>query len=62
MLSRLMVRCELKLKQHYQPLNSASEGMQLSSGNFLTAMPAGVIDGIDMEATGRVRNIRCRML
>jgi amino-acid N-acetyltransferase len=31
--------------------------MQLSSGNFLTAMPAGVIDGIDMEATGRVRNI-----
>jgi len=31
--------------------------MHLSSGNFLTAMPVGVVDGIDMEATGRVRRV-----
>jgi len=36
---------------------SLSEGMQLSSGNFLTAMPVGVIDGIDMEATGKIRRV-----
>ena len=47
----------VKIEATLSTIKPFTEGMQLSSGNFLTAMPAGVIDGIDMEATGRVRNI-----
>ena len=36
---------------------SVSEGIKLSSGNFITAMPVGIIDGVDMQATGRVRKV-----
>jgi len=31
--------------------------MRVSSGNFITARPLGVIDGIDMELTGQIRKI-----
>ena len=31
--------------------------MRLSSGNFLTAMPVGIVDGIDMESTGKIRGV-----
>ena len=34
-----------------------SKAIQLSSGNFLTAMPVGVVDGVDMEATGQIRKV-----
>ena len=47
----------IKIEATLSTIKSASEGMHLSSGNFLTAMPVGVIDGIDMEATGRVRRV-----
>ena len=31
--------------------------IKVSSGNFITARPLGVIDGIDMELTGQIRKI-----
>lgn len=31
--------------------------IRIRSGNFVTAMPQGVIDGIDLQYTGKVRNI-----
>ena len=40
-------------------LNSPMAGsdIKVSSGNFITAKPLGVIDGIDMQHTGEVRKI-----
>ena len=39
--------------------NSPMDGsrMQVFSGNFVVAMPAGVIEGVDLEHTGKVRRI-----
>lgn len=47
----------IKIEATLSTIKSVSEGMHLSSGNFLTAMPIGVVDGIDMEATGKVRRV-----
>jgi len=35
----------------------AGARIRVSSGNFITAKPQGVIDGIDMELTGEVRRV-----
>ncbi len=37
------------------PLHGAK--IRVRSGNFVTAMPQGVIDGVDYQYTGKVRNI-----
>ena len=34
-----------------------NSNIKVSSGNFITARPIGVIDGIDMEFTGQIRKI-----
>ncbi len=34
-----------------------SEGVRLVSGSFVTAQPLGVIDGIDFQFTGKVRDV-----
>jgi amino-acid N-acetyltransferase len=34
-----------------------SEGTQLISGSFVTAQPVGVIDGVDFQFSGRVREV-----
>ena len=54
-----MARSRIKIEATLSTIKSASEGMHLSSGNFLTAMPVGVVDGIDMEATGKSKKSRC---
>src|SRR5690625_5776585 len=36
--------------------------MQVTSGNFIVAMPRGVIDGLDLQHTGRVRRVNTRFL
>ena len=46
-----------KIEATLSTIKSVSEGMRLSSGNFLTAMPVGIIDGIDMESTGKIRGV-----
>ena len=40
---------------------SGSE-ITLSSGNFVTGMPLGVIDGVDMQHSGKVRYIRHQVI
>lgn len=35
----------------------AGSDIKVSSGNFLTARPIGVIDGVDMEFTGQIRKV-----
>ena len=49
----------IKIEATLSTIKSVSEGMRLSSGNFLTAMPVGIVDGIDMESTGRDKRGRC---
>ncbi len=40
--------------------NTPMSGSEISlvSGNFVTGMPLGVIDGIDMQHSGKVRNVK----
>jgi amino-acid N-acetyltransferase len=38
-------------------LSMAGNDIRISSGNFVTAQPIGVLDGVDYQYTGRVRNI-----
>ena len=40
------------------PLASGGEALTLSRGNFITAMPIGVHDGVDFHHTGRVRRVK----
>ncbi|MDC0931656.1 amino-acid N-acetyltransferase [Methylophilaceae bacterium] len=47
----------IKIEATLSTIKSVSEGMHLSSGNFLTAMPVGIVDGIDMESTGKIRGV-----
>ena len=47
----------IKIEATLSTIKSMSEGMHLSSGNFLTAMPVGIVDGIDMESTGKIRGV-----
>ena len=34
-----------------------SPRMRVCSGNFITAQPAGIVDGVDYHFTGRVRRV-----
>src|SRR5690625_1132341 len=36
--------------------------MQVTSGNFIVSMPHGVIDGVDLQHTGKVRRVNTRFL
>lgn len=44
--------------------NSPMHGsrMQVTSGNFVVAMPHGVLDGVDLQHTGKVRRVNTRFL
>lgn len=42
------------------PMHDAD--MQVISGNFIVAMPYGVIDGVDFQHTGKVRKINAKSL
>lgn len=44
--------------------NTPMSGSEISlvSGNFVTGMPLGVIDGIDMQHSGKVREVKHRMI
>ncbi len=54
-----MVRVEIESLLSTGVANSPMEGARLhvDSGNFVTAMPLGVRDGVDYESTGEVRRI-----
>ncbi len=34
----------------------------VSSGNYISAMPLGVLDGIDMQHSGKVRDVQCHAI
>ena len=40
----------------------AQSRVKVSSGNFITAKPMGVIDGVDLEFTGKVRRIDSELI
>jgi len=44
--------------------NSPMQGsrMRVCSGNFVTAQPAGIVDGIDYQFTGRVRRVDAKAI
>jgi amino-acid N-acetyltransferase len=39
-----------------------NDGLGIVSGNFLTAKPIGVIDGVDYQHTGKVRKIKKKLI
>lgn len=41
--------------------NTSMSGARItvSTGNYINAMPVGVLDGVDMQHTGKVRDIQC---
>ncbi len=53
------VRCELEAALSMGLPNTPMAGadIRVSGGNFVTAQPVGVVDGIDLQFTGRVRKI-----
>ena len=52
---RLEVEALLSTGLPNSPMQGAS--IRVSSGNFVTARPLGVVDGVDFQHTGRVRRI-----
>ena len=52
---RIQIEAALSMGLPNSPM--AGAGIRVSSGNFVTAKPAGVIDGIDLGFTGTVRRI-----
>lgn len=53
--SRIQIEAAFTLGINSSPLRG--KPLKLCSGNFVTAKPMGVLDGIDMQLTGTVRNI-----
>lgn len=53
--TRISIEAALSTGLPNSPMHGAH--LQVISGNFVTGMPHGVIDGIDLQLTGKVRNI-----
>jgi len=53
--ARIQMEAALSTGLPNSPMDGAR--MQVFSGNFVVAMPAGVIEGVDLEHTGKVRRI-----
>lgn len=58
--ARITVEAALSTGLPNSPMHGAH--MQVLSGNFAVAMPHGVIDGIDLQHTGKVRRVNTRSL
>ena len=54
-----IVRVEMEALLSMELANSPMWGadIRVSSGNFVTAKPVGVVDGVDFQHTGEVRKI-----
>ena len=55
--SRVRVEIEALLSMGLANTLSAGKAIHINSGNFITAKPLGIIDGIDYQHTGEVRKI-----
>ncbi|MFC3115751.1 amino-acid N-acetyltransferase [Cellvibrio fontiphilus] len=58
--ARTIVEAALSTSLPNSPMQDAD--MQVISGNFVVAMPHGVIDGIDLQHTGKVRKVHTKSL
>lgn len=58
--TRTIVEAALSTSLPNSPMHDAD--MQVISGNFVVAMPHGVIDGVDFQHTGKVRKVQTRSL
>lgn len=58
--ARTTVEAALSTSLPNSPMHDAD--MQVISGNFVVAMPYGVIDGVDLQHTGKVRKINTKSL
>jgi amino-acid N-acetyltransferase len=58
--ARTSVEAALSTGLPNSPMHGAD--MQVISGNFVVAMPYGVIDGVDLQHTGKVRKINTQSL
>ncbi|WP_084618171.1 amino-acid N-acetyltransferase [Cellvibrio sp. OA-2007] len=58
--ARTIVEAALSTSLPNSPMHDAD--MQVISGNFVVAMPHGVIDGVDLQHTGKVRKVNTRSL
>ncbi len=58
--ARTIVEAALSTSLPNSPMHDAD--MQVISGNFVVAMPYGVIDGVDLQHTGKVRKVHTRSL
>lgn len=58
--TRTIVEAALSTSLPNSPMQDAD--MQVISGNFVVAMPHGVIDGVDLQHTGKVRKVHTRSL
>jgi amino-acid N-acetyltransferase len=58
--ARTIIEAALSTSLPNSPMQDAD--MQVISGNFVVAMPYGVIDGIDLQHTGKVRKVHTKSL
>lgn len=58
--TRTIVEAALSTSLPNSPMHDAD--MQVISGNFVVAMPHGVIDGVDLQHTGKVRKVHTKSL
>ncbi len=57
---RFQIEAALSMGLPNSPLHGAD--IKVVSGNFVTAMPYGVIDGVDLQHTGKVRGINAEAI
>ena len=55
---RFAIEARLSMDTAASPMQGAR--LRVSGGNFVTARPMGVIDGVDLDHTGEVRRIDCK--
>ncbi len=53
--TRFSIEAALSTGLPNSPMHNAD--LQVRSGNFVTAMPCGIVDGVDLQHTGKVRKI-----
>ena len=54
---RIHTEIEATLSSSMSDSPMAGSDIKVSSGNFITAKPIGVIDGVDMQFTGQIRKV-----
>lgn len=57
---RFKIESKLSMGLGNTPMSKAE--LRVCSGNYVTAKPLGIIDGIDFQFTGEIRSIDCRAI